>query len=183
MEGMMAVIEKSELHEKWTAERFTRSGVALSIRPVQRTDRPLIEDFFRHVGADDLRFRFLTTIRQVDDARIDELCTVDAPRLITFLAFREKLLIAMATLAGDQKTGKAEIAMTTRPEWTHQGVSWTLLEHAIRFARHCAYTEILSVEKAENEAALQVERDMGFTLSMVGGDASEFVATKVILQD
>jgi len=30
---------------------------------------------------------------------------------------------------------------------------------------------------------LQVERDMGFNLSLVGGDASEFVATKVILRD
>jgi len=179
----MAALEKSGPQQNWSAELFTRSGIALSIRPVRSTDKPLIEDFFRHVSADDLRFRFLTTIRRVDDARIDELCIVDAPRLISFLAFRESLLIAIATLAGDPEAGKAEIAMSTRPEWKHQGVSWTLLEHAIRCARACGYKEIVSIEKADNEAALQVERDMGFNLSLVGDDAGEFVATKVILQD
>lgn len=168
---------------RWAAELFTRSGVTLSIRLVERTDKPLIEDFFRHVGADDLRFRFLTTIRQVDEKRINALCIVDIPRMVTFAAFRGDLLIALATLAGDPETGKAEVAMATRPEWKHQGVSWTLLEHVIRFARECGYSEILSVEKADNEGALQVERDMGFNLRLVGDDASEFVATKVILQD
>jgi len=56
---------------------------------------------------------------------------------------------AIATLACDADTGKAEVAISTGPEWKHQGVSWTLPEHAIRFAQGCGYAEIASVEKAE----------------------------------
>ncbi|MBW8743250.1 MAG: GNAT family N-acetyltransferase [Sphingomonas sp.] len=176
----MRVTEQSDQQDNWAAELFTQSGLAVSIRPVAPADRPLVEDFFGHIGADDLRFRFLTTIRRVDQERINELCIVDVPRMITFLAFHAGLLVAIATVAGDPEAGKAEVAMATRPEWKHRGVSWTLLEHAIRFARGCGYSEILSVEKADNEGALQVERDMGFNLSLAGGDASELVATKII---
>lgn len=161
-----------------SAELMTRAGVSLTIRPVAASDRPAIEDFFRHVSADDLRFRFLTSLRRVDDARIDDLCVVDVPRLITFLAFHGNLLAAIATVAGDPETRKAEVALTTRPEWKHQGVSWTLLDHAIRFARANGFEEIISIEKADNAGALGLERDMGFNLSLAGDDGGELVASK-----
>lgn len=173
----------SDLCERWSAELFTRSGTALSVRPAVPDDKSLVEDFFRHVGPDDLRFRFLAAIRMVDDSRIAALCAIDVPRFITFLAFHDGQLAAVATLAGDPATRKAEVALSTRPEWKHQGVSWTLLEHLIRFARAQDYEEIVSIEKADNEGALGVERDMGFTLSLVDDDCGEVTARKAILFD
>lgn len=162
------------------AELFTRSGIALTVRPCCADDKPLLEDFFKHVGADDLRFRFLTTIRRVDDARIDQLCIADIPRTITLLALRGNLLVAIGTLAGDPDTRKAEVALTTRPDWKHQGVSWTLLEQLIRFARAHGYAEIVSIEAPDNAGALALERDMGFKLSLLGADGGEFLASKAI---
>jgi len=159
---------------------LTRSGIAVTLRPAAPSDRPLLEDFFRHVSADDLRFRFLTTIRRVDDARIAELCTTPTRDAITFLAFDRTMLIAVATLAGAPDHGHAEVALTTRPEWKHQGVSWTLLEHLVRFARAQGYRELISIEKADNAGALGVERDMGFRLSLVDGDPGEVLARKLL---
>jgi len=89
------------------AEVYARSGLALTVRPADASDKLLLEDFFKHVSADDLRFRFLTTIRRVDDARMDDLCVVDIPRKITFLALRGNLVVAIGTVAGDPDTRKA----------------------------------------------------------------------------
>ena len=164
-------------------ELFTRSGVALSIRPAEPQDKLLLEDFFRHVSADDLRFRFLTSIRRVDDARIDQLCAADVTRTVTFVALRRNLLIAIGALAGDPGTGEAEVALTTRPDWKHQGVSWSLLEHLVGFARAQGYKEIMSIEAPDNAGALGLERDMGFKFSLLGADGGEFVARKVIASD
>ena len=165
------------------AEVYTRSGLALTVRPADASDKLLLEDFFKHVSADDLRFRFLTTIRRVDDARMDDLCVVDIPRKITFLALRGNLVVAIGTVAGAPDTRKAEVALTTRPEWKHQGVSWTLLEHLIQFAQGHGYREIVSIEAPDNAGALGLERDMGFRLSLLGADSSEFIASKTIDPD
>jgi len=177
----MNATQKSDDSAPLTTECFTRSGVALTIRPAFPADKPLLQDFFKHVGADDLRFRFLTTVRRVDDARVDELCTVDIPRTITFLALHGNLPVAIGTLAGDPAARKAEVALTTRPDWKHQGVSWTLLEHLINFARAHDYAEIVSIEAPDNAGALGLERDMGFKLSLLAADGGEFVARKAIL--
>lgn len=171
----------SDLQARWSADLVTRSGTALSIRPAEQDDKPLVEDFFRNVGPDDLRFRFLAAIRVVDERRIAALCAIDAPRFITFLAFHDGHLLAVATLAGDPATRKAEVALSTRPDWKHKGVSWTLLEHLVRFARAQDYEEIVSIEKADNKGALEVERDMGFTLSLIDDDGGEVAARKMIL--
>lgn len=176
-------LDLSDLSARWSADLFTRSGTALSIRPATPVDKALVEDFFRHVGPDDLRFRFLAAIRTVDNRRIEALCAIDVPRFITFLAFHDGELVAVATLAGDPATRKAEVALSTRAEWKQQGVSWTVLEHLIRFARAQDYEEILSIEKADNKGALEVERDMGFTLSLIDEDCGEVAARKVILLD
>lgn len=176
----MTAIQTSDGPTQPATELFTRSGVALTVRPANPSDKPLLEDFFKHVSADDLRFRFLTTIRRVDDARIAELCMVDIPRTITFLALRGNLVVAIGTFAGDPEAHKGEVALTTRPDWKHQGVSWSLLEHLIRFARTHGYREIASIEASDNAGALEVERDMGFRLSLLGADSGEFLASKTI---
>lgn len=169
---------KSQGH--WSAELVTRAGVALTIRPVEPTDRSLMEDFFRHVGADDLRFRFLTPLRQVDDARLADMCVVDVPRAMTFLAFDGAMLAAIATVVGEPATCKAEVALTTRPEWKRQGVSWTLLDHAVRFARANGFEEIVSIERADTAEALGVERDMGFHQRLIADGGGELIASKAL---
>lgn len=178
----MAINSTLDAPRDWAADLFTRTGVSLAIRPVKPDDRGLIEDFFRHVSADDLRFRFLTALRRVDDARIDNLCVVDIPRAITFLAFHANLLVAIATIVGDEATRQAEVALTTRPDWKHQGVSWTLLDHIIRFARFHGFKELVSIEKADNAGALGLERDMGFHLRLASEEGGELIASKALAE-
>ncbi len=169
------------LRRKWSADLYTRSGTPIRIRPVDPQDRAQIETFFQHVDPEDLRFRFLATLRRVDEGRLDALCTLDPPRTVSFLAFSRDQLAAVATLAGDPDRGKAEIALSTRPEWKSQGISWTLFDHVIRYARAQGYEEIVSVEKSDNRAAIQLEQEMGFGISLIDDDGGEVVASKPIL--
>ena len=166
------------IRQGWSADVKTRSGTAVSIRPIEPTDRALIKDFFARVSSDDLRFRFLSPLREVDEPRIDALCTIDPPRSISFLAFSEGKLAAVGTLAGDPELRRAEIALSTLPEWKRHGISWALFDHVIRFARAQNYQEIISLEKAENRAAIRMEKEMGFEVSPVDDDSSEMIASR-----
>ncbi|WP_420138398.1 GNAT family N-acetyltransferase [Sphingomonas sp.] len=164
-----------------TAALTTRSGIEIRIRPVTSDDRSQLVDFFRDVSREDLRFRFLTSLREVDPVRIDTLCKAEPPALITFLAFSGEQLAAIATLAGEPDLTKAEVALATRTGWKSRGISWTLLEHVVGYARAQGYRELLSVEKTENGAAIQLERDMGFSISLADDDAGEVIASRPIV--
>lgn len=158
---------------------FTRTGARIRVRAATVADAPLLADFFRQVSPDDLRFRFLTTLKEVDADRITALCVADYPRTLSFLAFADATPVAIATLAGDA-TGKIEVALSTLPDWKGRGVSWTLLDHAIRFARGHGAREIVSIEHGDNRAAIQLEHEMGFGIRLLDAGSGEVMAVKSI---
>ncbi len=174
---------REEQRHAGSAELFTRSGEPIKVRPVEPADRALLQEFFRHVSAEDLRFRFLTTLREVGGDRLDAICATDDPDVISFLAFSGDDLVAVATLAGDPQHRRAEVALSTRPEYKSHGISWTLLDHVIRLARAQGYDEIVSIENADNRAAIQLEREMGFSVSLLEDEGGEMIASKPILTD
>jgi len=161
------------------AELFTRTGERIRVRPVALEDRALVVDFFHHVTLDDLRFRFLSSLKEVDAARIDAICTANYPRGMTFLAFHGPMLVAIATLAGDEAV-KVEVALSTLPDWKGHGVSWTLLDHVVRFASEHGAKEITSIENGQNRAAIQIEHEMGFGIRLLDASAGEVMAVKSV---
>lgn len=156
---------------------FTRTGERLRVRPVRPGDRAAIANFFQHVTSEDLRFRFLTSLREVGDKRLDDICRTDYPTAMTFVAFVANELVALASLAG-QAAGRIEVALTTLPQWKAHGISWTLLDHAIRFASEHGAKEIVSVERCDNRAAINLEHEMGFGIRVLDAGNGEVIAIK-----
>ncbi len=54
----------------------TRTGFGFNVRPVTPADEGVLADFFHHVTPDDLRFRFLTTMKEVSHARLVDMTDV-----------------------------------------------------------------------------------------------------------
>jgi acetyltransferase len=99
---------------------------------------------------------------------------IDYWRTMTFLAFGDdrRTIMAEATLATDPNGERAEVAISIRPDLKHRGISWTLLEHVLRYAQAQGIAVVESVESAENDAAIGLEREMGFTSTACPGDAT-----------
>ncbi|SDA36405.1 bifunctional acetate--CoA ligase family protein/GNAT family N-acetyltransferase [Sphingomonas sp. NFR15] len=149
---------------EWASSLVTQSGLAFYVRPVRGDDEPLLAAFFEHVSPEDLRFRFLSTVAHVEHARLAAMTRVDYRRTITFLAFdaaRENV-IATAMLAADPDRTRAEVALATRADMKGRGVSWTLLEYVLRYAKAEGIGSVEAIECADHEAALRMEREMGF---------------------
>jgi acetyltransferase len=159
---------------EWCADLTTRSGFAFHVRPVRPDDEAALGEFFTHVTPDDLRFRFLTGLRIVDHERLAAMTQIDYRRTMTFLAFGEdrRTIIAEATLASDPDGERAEVAISIRPDLKQRGISWTLLEHVVRYARAQGIATVESIESAANDAAIDLEREMGFTSTICPGDAT-----------
>ncbi len=163
---------------EWAADLVTRSGLALHVRPVVPDDEALLDELFRHMSADDLRFRFLTGLREVGRDRLVPMTQVDYSRTINFLAFAGETLVASAMLAADPDGVRAELAIAVREGYKAKGVSWTLVEHVMRYARAEGIQFVESTESNENQAALALEREAGFEMIPVAGSPTEMLVRR-----
>ncbi|CAN7406293.1 bifunctional acetate--CoA ligase family protein/GNAT family N-acetyltransferase [Caulobacter sp. LjRoot300] len=159
---------------EWAADLRTRSGLAFHVRPVRPDDTPAVAAFFAQLDAEDLRLRFLSPLRTVDADRLALMTQVDYRRTMTFLAFDAdgRTVIATAMLASGADPERAEVAVTVRSDLKGHGLGWTLLDHVLAYARARGIKVVHSLESADHVAALQLERDMGFTARICPDDTS-----------
>lgn len=164
---------------QWSAELVARTGRRFHVRPVRPDDEARLAEFFEHVSPDDLRFRFLSGVTEVRHDQLAAMTRVDYRRTITFLAFDEdnETVIATAMLAAEPDRARAEIALATRQELKNSGISWSLLEHVLRYAKAERIGKIEAIEYADHESALQMERELGFTIASDPDDPTIRIAT------
>lgn len=164
------------LLEQWSAELVTRSGLRLFVRPVTSGDEDLVNLFYNSLSSEDLRFRFLSPIAHPCASLIEPLVAVDHVRTEDFLVFTDVSgrsdLIATAMLAADPTLERAEVAIAVRPEYQGRGVGWALLDFVSRDAQQRGIKTLESIEWRDNDAAISLEKEMGFTAEPYPGDAS-----------
>jgi acetyltransferase len=150
---------------EWASTLVSQNGLRFFVRPVRADDEGLLADFFAHVSPEDLRFRFLTGLSTVGHDRLAMMTRVDYRRTISFLAFDEdrKTVIATAMLAADPDRTRAEVALTTRSDMKAKGLSWTLFDYVLRYAKAERIGTVEAIECADHDAAIRMEREMGFT--------------------
>ncbi|ARR53351.1 GNAT family N-acetyltransferase [Rhizorhabdus wittichii DC-6] len=158
---------------QWSADLVTRSGTNIHVRPVVPEDEVLLAELFRHVSPEDLRFRFFSSLRQVDHDHLAMMTQVDYRRTISFVAIApDGSAVAVAMLAADADRSRAEVALATRSDWKGKGVSYTLLEHVIRYATAEGIGTIEAVESADHLEAINLERELGFVARPSADDAT-----------
>lgn len=148
--------------DDWNCDLVTRSGLLLHVRPVRADDETLLTEFFAHVAPEDLRFRFLGTVREVSHERLAAMTRVDHHATENFLAFADGAVVATAMVARDSSMTKAEVAISVRADEKHKGVAWEMLRHVARYAQARGIKALESIESRENHEAIELEREQGF---------------------
>lgn len=87
------------------------------------------------------------------------------------------MLIAVATLAADPADGRGEVAICIREDRKHLGVGWEFLGYIAHYADDHGIETLESIESRENRAAIELEREMGFTVATDPDDP-----TRVLVQ-
>lgn len=165
-------------HINEARELTTRCHFAFTVRPAAAADEPVLAEFFTHVADDDLRFRFLSGQRTVSHDQLATMLRHDR-QTENFLAFaNDGTLIATAMLACDAALTRGEVAIAIRSDHKGRGVGWELLEHVARYAETSGIKILESMESRENHAAIELERDMGFTVNSCPGDATLVVVRR-----
>jgi GNAT superfamily N-acetyltransferase len=161
----------------WARDLTTRSGLVFQVRPASPGDEPALDAFFGHVDVEDLRFRFLSAIRKVGQDQLKAMVTIDHDRTEHFLAFDPATgqIIATAMLAADQSFRRAEVAIAVHRDFKRMGISWTLLDHVVDFARWKGILTLESIESRDNHDAIDLERERGWIASACPGDPTSTI--------
>ncbi len=154
------------------SELTTRNGLALRVRTAGPGDEDALKEFFGHVSAEDLRFRFLSGLDHVREAQLAPLTHADHKQSESYLVFDGETLVASAVLAADEAMDTAEVAIAIRSDYKGRGIGWTLLDYVARCARLKGIRTLQSIESYDNHAAIELEREMGFVARASPGDAS-----------
>jgi len=149
----------------------TRTGLHLDVRRARPEDETILAEFFTHVTPEDMRFRFLSGMKEVSHERLIDMTRADNGRTDNFLAFSQTgTLIAVAMLASDKALKHGEVAISIRTDHKHLGASWELLAHIARCAEMQGLETIESIESRDNREAIDLERDMGFSVTTYPDD-------------
>jgi acetyltransferase len=151
--------------QDWSAHLTTRTDFGFLVRPAHPGDEPALATFFTHVSPDDLRFRFLSSVNQIAGERLIAMTHVDHELTEHFLALDpdDGAIIASAMLATDPAKVVGEVAISIDSRFKARGIGWALLAHVTRYAKAHGLKRLQSIESRENHAAIDLEREMGFT--------------------
>ena len=152
----------------------TRAGIQLLVRPASPLDQGGLSQFFDRVTAEDRRFRFLAASDHVHAAQLKPLVDVDHVHSESFLAFEatSETIVATGQLACDDALDTAEVAVSVCADYRGKGVGWAMLDLLAREAERRGVRRVISIESRDNHAAIELEREKGFTPEPIDGDPS-----------
>ncbi|NIJ08734.1 GNAT superfamily N-acetyltransferase [Sphingomonas vulcanisoli] len=177
----MAMLPSGLVQDMLVGDPVTRGGVALHIRPATPEDAALLAGLFEHVTPEDLRSRFVGTLHPIGAAELAPLMDYDPDTSITFLAFEPTgIAVAASTLADASDASSAEVALSVHAEWKNLGIAWTLMEHTLAYATAHGLREVTSIESGDEQAAVNLEREMGFVARLTSASPIEFSLSKLV---
>lgn len=162
----------------------TRSGKSIFVRPVTAADEALLEEFFDRVSDEDRRFRFLSAHKHLTHEQLAPMVEVDHQKTESFIAFDGEgegaQVVGHALLACDNALDTGEVAVSVCNSWRGQGVGWALLDVLAEAGRERGVRRVISIEDRENHAAIELEREKGFTPHAVEGDPRVVLLEKLL---
>lgn len=158
----------------------TRSGLQVAVRPATEADEAALADFFDQVSDEDRRFRFMVAGEHVSHEQLDPLIHADHFRTESFLGLdpADGAVIASGMLACDNALDTAEVAISVRSDRKGQGVGWALLDFLGQEAARRGVRRVIAIESRDNHAAIELEREKGFTPEPFEGDPTLVVLSK-----
>lgn len=164
-----------------TATRLsTRSGLALDVRPATKADEPALAAFFDRVSDEDRRFRFFAGGEHASHEQLSSMVNCDHFRSESFLGHDAQTgeLIVSGLLACDNTLDTAEVAVSVRADYRGQGAGWAMLDLLAREAERRGVRRVISIESRENHAAIELEREKGFTPEPLEGEPTLVILSK-----
>lgn len=166
----------------WSRDLVTHSGFKFHVRPARPDDVVALGAFFARVTPEDLRFRFLSSMKAVDQERLKSMTSVDHRQTESFVALDPDggAIIATAMLACDPALEVGDVAISVSSDRKSLGISWELLNHVTQYAAAKGVKRLQSLENRSNGSAIKLEKELGFASHPYPGDSTLVLLQKTL---
>jgi RimJ/RimL family protein N-acetyltransferase len=157
-----------------------RDGSAVLIRPVHRTDAPLVAAAFRRLSAHSRRMRFLTRKDELSAAELRYFTDLDHHdhEALGAVSHPDGRGVGVARYVRDAADPRAaEIALTIVDDWQGRGLGTELLAQLSSRARHEGVRRFTALVSADNTAMSALLRNAGAELVRREPGAVEYEIT------
>lgn len=157
-------------------------GSTLLIRPVRADDEPAFVSSFAQLSTEEVRMRFMYTIKELVHEEAARLTQIDYEREMALVVFRQRPdqpleSCGVARLMRDPDGERAEFAIVLLRAATGIGLGSLLVRRLIRYARARGFRALFGEILRENEAMLALCRAMGFGITVCPEDTGVMIAT------
>ncbi len=165
-------------------EMVLRDGTVLKLRPVRPQDADAYRPNLAKCDADDIRRRFFGPLKTVPDALIARLTQIDYDREMCFLAVPpadDGEIYGWVRVTADPDNRHCEYAILVRSDWQGHGLGLKLMEEIVAYGRWRGTGEIWGTILRENDAMIDMVRQLGFQIS-ADPDDTALVKARLALQ-
>jgi acetyltransferase len=151
------------------------NGRNLLLRPILPEDEPALQALVGRTSPEDLRLRFFQPIRQLSHDMAARLTQIDYNREMALVAVGPGLpgqaeIYGVVNISADPDNDEAEYSIIVDRELMRLGLGTMLMRRIIDYARQCGVREIYGEVLQENEAMLQLNRALGFSIKVPPDD-------------
>lgn len=141
-------------------------GTAVRVRPIRPEDEAAIIDLASRMTREDLRMRFFVAMKELTHQFAAKLTQIDYDREIALIAEPEHTneIWGVARFFADPDNFRAEFAVAVRSDLKGRGLGYALMTRLIEIARSRGIAELFGDVLSENDAMLQMCRDLGFDI-------------------
>ncbi len=152
-----------------------QDGRQVAIRPIRPEDAGALQVLVARSDAQDIRFRFLHTMKDLPDRLAARLSQIDYAREMAFVAIDpddDQAVIGVARLIADADGTQAEYSILLRKDHQGEGLGYAMMNRLIEFAQARGIGLIYGDVLDENEPMLSMCADLGFKRAPHKDDAS-----------
>ncbi len=159
-------IARRRLPGRWRELLRLPDGSEWLVRPITRHDASALQEGFRSLSPEAVRFRFQHPMSELSDELAARLAGVGSPQAIALVAVEHGVVearigaVARASLTEDGR--EAEFALTVGEPLANLGLGTLLMKRLLRWARLKRLDAIFGDISHENRAMLRVVEKLGF---------------------
>lgn len=141
-------------------------GTNVCIRPIRPADRDLERAFVQRLSPETRYFRFMSGMRELDEATLDRFTRIDYARDMALVALVDEggtqRQVGVARFVSDAGGESCEFAIVVADDWKGRGLGRHLLELLLDVARSRPFKRISGEILATNQRMLRFVRSLGF---------------------
>ncbi len=155
--------------KKYITKRTLKNGVQVKFRPIKPEDEKRINDLFRSLSEETIRFRFFETIKEMSHDTLTRYCNLDYDREIAVVAELQdaKKIIGVVRIIVDIEGKNGEFAILVGDSWHGMGLGSKLMDIIVDIAKDLKLETIYSYVTPENNKMIRMCSKKGFGIKPI----------------